>query len=278
MIGVTAWCGAWLAAQQDVPAVPASAIFGAVLSITALSAGASALNEVLERETDAKMFRTLNRPVVAGRVSALHAITAAVALSLCGLTYLALKVNLLTASLALLTLATYVAIYTPLKKITPQCTIVGAIPGAMPTVLGWAAVRGRVGLESLALFAVIFCWQFPHFYAIALLYRNDYERAGIRMLPLCDRDGAFTIALIRIFSLILVLASLVVGLFDKHPATYACIAILLGGGLLASTLSFEPKRTHDRYEGRQRGARQVLRATIIYLVLLFGTLIATHAC
>jgi heme o synthase len=277
MIGAAAGCGAWLAAHGHFPAIAASAIVGPVLAIMALAAGSAALNEILERESDAKMSRTARRPLVTRRISVPHALTVSLLLGLTGIGYLALRTNWLTAGLAFFTATTYLAIYTPLKQITAQCATIGAIPGAMPAVLGWAAVRGTVGLEALALFGVMFCWQFPHFYAIALLYRDDYERAGIRMLPLIDPDARFTIALIRTFSVILVLTSVVLGVFNPHPATYICVALLLGSGLLASTLSLSRERTDKGYRAVQAGARNVLRATILYLLALFVVLIATQA-
>jgi len=278
MIGATAWCGAYLAARGNNPVLPASAILGPVLAITALAAGSAALNEFLERDTDAKMLRTANRPLVDGRISAGHAVTLSLALSLCAISYLALRANLLTAALAVLTAVTYLGVYTPLKKITPQCTTIGAIPGAMPGVLGWTAVRGSLGLESLALFAVVFCWQFPHFYAIAILHRDDYQRAGLRLFPFAGDDGVLTMSLIQKFSVILVLASAVLGSFVRHPVACISIALLLGIGFIVSTSSCTRKPSQSEYECLRRRARRVLRATVIYLPALFALLVVTHSC
>jgi len=277
MIGATTCCGAYLAARGHNPAVLSSAIFGPVLAITALAAGSAALNEFLERDTDAKMLRTANRPLVAGRISTVHAITISLVLTVCSLIYLALRANFLTAVLALLTAITYLGIYTPLKKITPQCTTIGAIPGAMPGLLGWTAVRGSLGFESLALFAVVFCWQFPHLYAIAILHRDDYQRAGLRLLPFPDDDGMLTMSLIRKFSVILILASVVLGLFARHSVTYISIALLLGSGLLVSTSFFTRKIHQNGYAYTKARARQVLRATVIYLPALLALLMFTQS-
>jgi len=277
LIGATTWCGAYLAARGHNPAVLSSAILGPVLAITALAAGSAALNEFLERDTDAKMQRTANRPLVAGRISTVHAITISLVLTVCSLTYLALRANFLTAGLAVLTAITYLGVYTPLKKITPQCTTIGAIPGAMPGVLGWTAVRGSLGFESLALIAVVFCRQFPHFYAIAILHREDYESAGIRMLPFPGDDEMLTMSLIRTFSAILVLASVVLGSFVRHPVAYISIALLLGSGLLVSTSSFSGKPNQSGYERPKKRARRVLRATVIYLPALLALLMFTQS-
>ena len=164
-----------------------------LFGIGLVSAGAGALNQALERTTDARMKRTADRPLASGRFPLAVGILAGLGAVALGATWLALHTNLLTVSLALLTAFTYVAIYTPLKRVTTMATFIGAFPGAMGPMLGWTAARGRIEWPGVALFAILFVWQFPHFMSIAWLYRDDYARAGIRMLPVVQPDGWSTV-------------------------------------------------------------------------------------
>src|SRR3984957_6829511 len=186
LIVLTAWCGFFFGAHRAGLSSWSLALIQALFGIALVSSGTAALNEVLESGVDARMRRTALRPLPSGRMTILHAATVGLALTLGGSVYLALYTNLLTGLLVFLTSATYLAVYTPLKKVSPLCTFVGAFPGAMPVVLGWTAVRGKLEIETLILFAIMFVWQFPHFLSIAWLYREDYAQGNIRMLPVVE--------------------------------------------------------------------------------------------
>src|SRR5438477_3402691 len=185
-----------------------------------VASGTATLNQFMERRYDAQMRRTANRPLVSGRLSAREAFWFGILLSVAGGLYLALAVNTLAAALAVSTLLSYLLIYTPLKRVTPLCTALGAFPGAMPTLIGWAGASATIDRNAWLLFAILFLWQFPHFLAIALMYREDYSRAGYHMLPAFDLDTRFTRAEIVTFTLALVVATML-------P--------LAGGGLLPWT-------------------------------------------
>ena len=173
-----------------------------------VASGTATLNQWMERLYDAQMRRTANRPLVSGRVSGKEALWFGLLLSVAGGLYLALAVNVLSALLAISTLLGYLLVYTPLKRKTPLCTLLGAVPGAMPTLIGWAGASASIERHAWFLFAILFLWQFPHFLAIALMYREDYERAGFRMLPRFDADGRFTKAEIVGFTVVLVLTTM----------------------------------------------------------------------
>src|SRR5579872_991764 len=173
-----------------------------------IASGTAALNQWYEREADAKMQRTKARPIPSGRVTAPRAFWFAVALSIVGFVELWLGVNRLTALLGLFTLVSYLFVYTPLKQKSPHSTTIGAIPGAMPPLIGYAASAGALTGQAWILYAILFLWQFPHFYAIAWMYREDYQRAGIRMLPVVEPDGESTARRIWMFSLLLIPISL----------------------------------------------------------------------
>jgi heme o synthase len=173
-----------------------------------VASGTATLNQRMERRYDAQMRRTANRPLVSGRLNAREALWFGLLLSVAGGGYLAAAVNGLSALLAISTLLGYLLVYTPLKRITPLCTLLGAIPGAMPTLIGWAGASGHIDRQAWFLFTILFLWQFPHFLAIALMYREDYSRAGFRMLPQFDSDGRFTKAEIVGFTVVLVLTTM----------------------------------------------------------------------
>src|SRR6202041_2115994 len=179
LIVMTAWCGYYFGAQKAGVSSLSWGLFHALLGIGLVSSGTAALNEVLEYKVDGHMRRTAQRPLPTGRMSLLHATTAGLVASLGGSIYLAVFTNPLTGLLTFLTSLVYLAAYTPLKRISPICTFVGAFPGAMPGVLGWTAARGRLEWSTLILFAILFAWQFPHFFSIAWLYREDYAEGGI---------------------------------------------------------------------------------------------------
>jgi protoheme IX farnesyltransferase len=205
-------------------------LFHALLGIGLVSSSTAALNEVMEEEVDAQMRRTSLRPLPAGRVSRLHAALLGTSLAVGGSLDLATYTNLLTAVLTFLTGVVYLAAYTPLKRISPSCPFVGAFPGAMPGVLGWTAVRGRIEWETVVLFAMLFLWQFPHFFSIAWLYREDYARGGIRMLPVVEPEGRSTSLRIILYSLVLIPVNLLPGFTGMSGRTYVAGAFLLGAG------------------------------------------------
>jgi protoheme IX farnesyltransferase len=204
LIVMTAWCGYYFGAQKSGVSSLSWGLFHALFGIGLVSSGTAALNEVMEHDVDGHMRRTALRPLPAGRMSLLHATLVGVAAALGGSIYLAIFCNPLTGLLTLLTSVVYLAAYTPLKRISPICTFVGAFPGAMPGVLGWTAARGRLEWSTLILFAILFVWQFPHFFSIAWLYREDYAAGGIRMLPVVEEDGRSTARRIVAYTLILI--------------------------------------------------------------------------
>lgn len=270
LIVMTAWCGFYLgAAKTGVPSLGWT-LLHAMLGIGLVAAGTAAMNEVLEREADARMRRTAGRPLPAGRMSVAHATGVGLAAILGGAVYLSLATNLLSGALVLATSVTYLAVYTPLKKISPLCTFIGAFPGAMPGVLGWTAARGRVEVEALVLFAIVFFWQFPHFHSIAWLYREDYENAQIRMLAVVDADGRSTARSIVMYSVLLIPATLAPTLLGMSGWSYFAGALLLGLGFLWTGVRLARLRVAPSQPAAKRAARQVLVASVFYLPLLFA--------
>jgi heme o synthase len=230
---------------------------------TALVAGGSAaFNQVMERKVDALMDRTRRRPVAEGRLSPRDALVFAAALSLTGLLWLALATTLLAAVVALVTLLTYVAVYTPLKPRTTFATVVGAIPGALPPMIGWAAATDTLSREAWVLFAIIFLWQMPHFLAIAWLFRDDYARAGFRMLPVLEPDGRSTGYQVAAYASALLPVSLVPSLMGLTGLAYFAVSLLLGAAFLAVSLRFALSRT-------RRDARVLFFTSIVYLPLVW---------
>src|SRR6202163_2239883 len=213
LIVMTAWCGYFFGAHQAGISWISWGLFHSLLGIGLVSSGTAALNEVMERDVDAHMRRTALRPLPAGRMSLFHASTVGLLATIGGSIYLAVFTNPLTGLLTLLTSVVYLAAYTPLKRVSPICTFVGAFPGAMPGVLGWTAARGHLEWGTLILFGILFVWQFPHFFSIAWLYREDYASGGIRMLPVVEEDGRSTARRIVAYSLILIPLSVLPSFF-----------------------------------------------------------------
>jgi heme o synthase len=232
------------------------------LGLTLLSSGISTLNQFLERESDGLMRRTQNRPLPAGKLSAHAAAWFGGATSLAGLAYLTLLVNPLTGAWGFAALASYVFVYTPLKRRTTLCTFIGAFPGALPPLIGWTAATGETGVEAFVLFAILFLWQFPHFHAIAMLYADDYARAEIKMLPVVERDWRRTAREIRLYALALVPASLLPAFLGVSGWVYFAGALVLGGYFLY--VSF--KTAHAKTKAQ---SRTLLKASVLYLPLLY---------
>jgi len=270
LIVLTAWCGYFFGARRlGVPSWSLG-LFRALLGIALVSSGTAALNEVLESSVDARMRRTASRPVPSGRMSRTHASIAGLALTLGGSVYLAAYANLLTGVLVFLTALVYLAAYTPLKRVSPVCTFVGAFPGAMPVVLGWTAVRGKLEVETLILFAIMFVWQFPHFLSIAWLYREDYAQGEIRMLPVVESDGKSTVWRILAYSGALIPVSVMPVALGMAGRVYLVGAILMGATLFRASMGIAYPQLPATAPASKPQARRLLRATIIYLPALFA--------
>jgi protoheme IX farnesyltransferase len=233
------------------------------LAGTALVAGAaSALNQWAEREADGLMRRTLRRPIPAGRLAPRESAVFGIALGAAGLAYLAVAVGGLASFLAAATAASYLLVYTPLKKVTSLATVVGAVPGAIPPLIGWAAARGRLDAGAWVLFLILFFWQMPHFLALAALYRRDYARAGFRVLPVMDPGGASTARQSVLYALALLVVSLMPTLVGMAGPLYFFGALGLGIGFLASGARFAL-----RPESHAHAAR-LFRYSLLYLPAL----------
>src|ERR671927_112546 len=242
------------------------ALFNSLFGIALLSSGIATLNQYMERGLDARMRRTLSRPLPTGKVSASHALAFGLALTLVAEIYLAAFVNVLTAAGGVAVIVGYLLCYTPLKTRSSLSTVVGAFPGAMPPLMGWTAATGSAGPEAWALFAILFAWQFPHFLAIAWMYREDYARAGIRMLPVVEPKCRLTAQQIVIWTLLLVPVSLFPAALGTTGAVYFYGAFVLG-------LLFLGTSVHAALSNTRRGARRLLLASVLYLPVLFGLMV-----
>jgi protoheme IX farnesyltransferase len=274
LIVLTAWCGYFFGAHRMGVSSWSLGLIHALFGIALVSSGTAALNEVLESKVDARMRRTALRPLPSGRMSTAHAAAVGLTLTLGGSVYLAIYANLLTGLLVFLTSLVYLGAYTPLKKISPVCTFVGAFPGAMPVVLGWTAARGRIEPETLILFAIMFVWQFPHFLSIAWLYREDYAQGDIRMLPVVDSDGKSTVWRILAYSAALIPVSLLPVALGMAGRIYLVGAILMGVALFRVSMGMAYPQLPATAPASKPSARRLLRATIIYLPALFALMMA----
>ncbi|HLX85923.1 MAG TPA: heme o synthase [Terriglobales bacterium] len=270
LIVLTAWCGYFFGAHRAGVSSWSLGLLQALFGIALVSSGTAALNEVLESNVDARMRRTAQRPLPSGRMSKAHAATVGLVLTLGGSAYLAIYANLLTGLLVFLTSLVYLAAYTPLKKVSPICTFVGAFPGAMPVVLGWTAVRGKLEVETLILFAIMFVWQFPHFLSIAWLYREDYEQGDIRMLPVVDSDGKSTVWRILAYSAALIPVSIMPVALGMAGRVYLVGALLMGVALFRVSMGMAYPQLPATAAASKPSARRLLRATIFYLPALFA--------
>jgi protoheme IX farnesyltransferase len=242
-----------------------------LLGTALVAAGASALNQLLERHSDALMRRTENRPLPAGRLQPVEVLLFGMGMGLVGLIYLGIAVRQpLCVVVAGITFVSYVFLYTPLKRCTTLNTLVGAVPGALPPIIGWTALGGTFGPEAAVLFAVLFLWQVPHFLAIAWIYREDYARAGLRMLPVVDESGAMTARQMVSYCLALIPVSLSPVLFRQAGMIYAAGALLLGLSFLAAAVGFMRHTS-------TLAARRVLHASLFYLPALLALLLIEAA-
>ena len=248
------------------------ALIHAMVGTAMVAASASALNQWFERSIDLRMERTRNRPLPAGRLSASEVLALGIVLVVVGTAYLAIEVNLLTAGLGLLSWVLYVLVYTPLKSRTPANTMVGAVAGAMPVLMGWSAMGAPFDLQAGALFLIVFLWQFPHFMAIAWIYREDYSRAGLMMLTVVDPTGVRAGAQAVVASLALIPVSLIPAVLPmaSNVVPYFLWATLLGVGMLGASVAFLIGRNLVT-------ARCLLRASLLYLPALLALLMLARA-
>ncbi|MGE0592901.1 MAG: heme o synthase [Vicinamibacterales bacterium] len=264
LVLVTTLAGMYLAAPSGVPAL---LVLHTLVGTALVAGGAAALNQVWERSTDSLMRRTRSRPVPAGRVRPAHGTGFGVALSAAGLAQLTLGVNAVAAAVAALTLVSYVLFYTPLKRYTSLATLVGAVPGALPPVIGWAAGAGSVSEPALVLFGIVFFWQMPHFLALAWMYRDDYAAAGIPLLPVIERDGRRTGRQALLYAAALWPVSLLPAVVGLAGVFYSSVATVLGVIFIALAGQFANERS-------MAAARRLFLASITYLPLLWGALVA----
>jgi protoheme IX farnesyltransferase len=270
LVVMTAWCGYYFGClKAGMPSFSAG-LFHALLGIGMVAGGTAALNEVLEYDIDGHMRRTARRPLPTGRMSLAHATTVGLLLTVGGALYLGFVRNALTGWLSLLTAVVYLAAYTPLKRVHPICTFIGAFPGAMPGVLGWTAARGRLEWGTLAMFAIVFVWQFPHFFSIAWLYREDYAAGGIRMLPVVQPDGRSTARRILFYSIALIPVSLLPAWTGMAGRVYLAGALMLGIAMLYASVRLTALNAPPATAVSKVRARQLLQATVLYLPLLFA--------
>lgn len=241
-------------------------LFHTLLGVALMASGTAALNEWYEREADGKMRRTHRRPIPAGKIKPRSALLFGIAISLLGFIELMLLVNLPAALLGLTTLILYLCLYTPMKTRSPLCTTVGAIPGALPPAIGFAAAHGSLTWEGMALVAILFVWQFPHFYSIAWMYRDDYARAGIKMLPVVEPDCSTTARQIVAYGIVLLPVSMLPLALHMSGLIYAAAAAVLGGWLLHAGVRLVLERTPGR-------ARNVLLTSVAYLPLLYACML-----
>ncbi len=239
-------------------------LFHVLLGTALVAIGANTLNQYLERDSDALMQRTANRPLPAGRISANEALFFGMLTSVMGIAYLALMITSpLSAMIAGLTLLSYVFLYTPMKRITRFNTIVGAVPGALPPLIGWCAVRPNLDGQIICLFAFLFFWQLPHFASIAWMYRQDYQRGGLKMVSTEDRSGRITAWTMIVTCILLLAVSLMPSILGYASLIYLIVAFAGGLIFLNSTLRFNENRTHPQ-------ARKVLKTSVIYLAAILA--------
>ncbi len=262
MVLVTTLVGFYAGLNGEAPLLLlANTLFGTAL----VAGGASALNMYFERHFDALMKRTADRPLPSGRLQPREALAFASTISIAGVSYLFAAVNALTGALATVTFLSYLFLYTPLKRRTWLCTMVGAIPGALPVAIGWAAITGRLSPGAWVLFAIVYLWQLPHFYAIAWIYREDYARGGFPMLAVVDSTGSRSGRQAVLYTVILILASILPSALGMSGRVYLAGALALGAGFLACGLRFARRQDNG-------SARRLFLASICYLPIILALL------
>lgn len=263
LVLLTTLVGFYMGAQGSIDfALMIHTVFATAL----VAGGAAALNQWIERDADAKMPRTKSRPLPAGRMQPQEAFIFGASISLIGIVYLAISVNPLSSIVAGITLASYLFIYTPLKRMTWLNTVIGAVPGALPPLIGWAGSRGELTPESWVLFAIMFFWQMPHFFSIAWIYREDYKAGGFAMLPVVQPDGASTGRLSVYHAMTLLPISVMPSILGMAGANYFLSAVVLSSAFLGFAIWFNLKKTNA-------SAWWLFGASIIYLPVLFSIMV-----
>ena len=265
LIAITAAAGFWMGEPASTVHFPWTSLVHTLIGTVLVASGAATLNQLIELRFDAQMRRTARRPLVSGRIQTAHALWFGISLSVFGAIYLAVTTNALASSLSILTLLGYLFLYTPLKRKTPLCTLIGALPGAMPPLIGWAAACGRLDGNAWLLFTIVFLWQFPHFMAIAWMYREDYARAGYVVLPRGKSKDRFVAWQTLLPSLALLAVALVPAIRGESGIVYFAGALVLGGAFLCYSARFALQMSTV-------SARQLLFASILYLPALFALL------
>jgi protoheme IX farnesyltransferase len=266
---LTTLAGYYLAARAAGDPIDSARLVLTLLGTALAAAGASVLNQLMERDLDALMPRTADRPLPAGRIPPSEACLVGFALAIAGVALLAIDVNLLTASLSALTLLTYLLIYTPAKRRTTLCTLFGAIPGAIPVVMGFTAATGRITPTAIALFLILFTWQIPHFLAIAILYRDDYAKAGFQMLPATYGSFDLTARQIVIYCLALIPVTLFPVVLGTAGQRYFIAAITLNAMFTWCALDL----IRSQHPRRRQGARRLFLASLVYILCLLPLMI-----
>ncbi len=264
LIVLTSAAGFGLASRRGIDYV---ALVSALFGISLLSSGIATLNQYAERDLDGLMRRTANRPLPSGKIAPWEALAFGAALTILAEIYLLVLVNPLSALLGLTVIAGYLFAYTPLKTRSSLSTVVGAFPGAVPPLIGWTAATGTLSIEAWVLFAILFLWQFPHFLAIAWMYREDYSRAGILMLPVVEPDGRVTAQQIVLYTIMLIPVSLLPTVLHVSGRVYFFGALVLGLLFLYSSI-------RAAFSMSRQQARQLLLASVLYLPLLFILMVA----
>jgi len=265
LIAITAAAGFWMGATASFAHFPWTSLFHTLIGTVLVASGAATLNQLIELRFDAQMRRTARRPLVSRRIEPSHALWFGILLSVIGTIYLAVTTNVLASLLSILTLLGYLFLYTPLKRKTPLCTLIGALPGATPPLIGWAAACGRLDGNAWLLFAIVFLWQFPHFMAIAWMYREDYARAGYLVLPGGKFKDRFVAWQTSVPSLALLAVALGPAIRGESGIVYFAGALVLGGVLLCYSARFALRMSTV-------SARRLLFASILYLPLLLALL------
>ncbi|HTC64117.1 MAG TPA: heme o synthase [Candidatus Saccharimonadales bacterium] len=265
LIAITVAAGFWLGSPAMPLHFPWMPLLHTLLGTIYVASGAATLNQLIEVQYDAQMRRTARRPLASGRIAPSPAFWFGSLLSVFGVVYLCISTNALASLLAALTLFSYLLLYTPLKRITPLCTLVGAIPGATPPLIGWAAARGHLDAAAWALFAIVFLWQFPHFMSIAWMYRDDYARAGYLVLPASDLRDRFVAWQCLLPALVLFIMGIVPALRGQSGIVYIAVIPVLGGFFLYYSARFALQRSIA-------SARHLLLASVVYLPALFALL------
>src|ERR1700757_1711185 len=263
LVLLTTAVGFYLGSESPINYV---ALFHVVLGTAAAAAGAAALNQWWKRRADALMRRTRTRPIPAGRMPPTQALVLGIVLSVFGVAYLAIVCNALSAALTAITVCIYIFAYTPLKRASTANTAVGAVPGAIPPMIGWVAARGNIGAGAWSLFAIVFLWQLPHFFAIAWMYREDYSRAGFRMISSDDLTGERSASQSVFFCILLLILGGLPAFVGIVSFAYLAVELVLGGLFIAVAMRFLRLRSRE-------AARSLFITSIVYLPLLLAALV-----